>query len=162
MAMHLLEGVAPEDDRDARIVELERTTRQLRRDLATAKAEVQRVQDETAAALGNLRRQLGPLYRALQMVFGELDAVGVTETTTANAPAPARASAVWENWKQRLGPTCAKIIDALLLHGAMSHQQIAIAIGSSRQNVSSNLMPKLNRAGIIEKNNGRFSLKSLT
>lgn len=164
MTMRLIEGaVEPDDDRDARIVELERTNRQLSRDLATARGETQRAKDESAAALSNLRRQLSPLYRALQMVFGELDAAGIGEASPSSTGTPNsdRTTAVWTSWKSKLGVGPAKLIDALLLHGEMNTQQLAIACGMNRNTVP-NYIHALNKAGLISKNGGRFSLKSLT
>lgn len=76
------------------------------------------------------------------------------------APSTEREESVWESWKQRLGGQTAKVIDALLLHGEMNTTQIAIAIGTRRNNIP-NLVFKLNQAGLINKNGGRFSLKQL-
>lgn len=144
--------------------------RSLKRAVTDAQTEAARSREDADRALSMLRRQLGPLYRALQAVFGELDAAGVRDDAASTAPTgatsasalgmDARVVAVYQSWKERLGPSCAKIIDALILHSDLNTQQLAIAAGMSRQNVS-NLMVKLNRAGLIAKNGGRFSLKQL-
>lgn len=165
----LLEGaVLPTDDPE--IERLKAENRQLRRDADDAKVEARRAREDAERALSALRRQLSPLYRALQMVFGELDAAGVTDIGTntgapqAAAAAPgvdARVAAVWASWKQKLGATVAKGIDALLLHGELDTQQLAIAAGLDKRTITNTVIYKLNQAGLINKNGGRFSLKQL-
>ena len=132
----------------------------LREQLRTAQRELAAAKRESARALGELRRQLGPLYKALQMVFGELDAAGVDEAPAASGPVNTRTAAVWESWKNKLGVGAAKCIDALLLHGEMNTNQLSIATGYHRNTVPQ-YVSKLNTAGLINKNGGRFSLKSL-
>lgn len=150
---------------DPELEGLRAENRRLQRDAEDARREAQRAREDAARALGMLRTQLGPLYRALQAVFGELDAAGVPETAPISATASPdqpnpRASAVWEAWKKRLGGQCAQVIDALLIHSEMNTTQLAIAIGTRRQNIP-NLIYKLNQAGLINKNGGKFSLKQL-
>jgi hypothetical protein len=67
---------------------------------------------------------------------------------------------VWENWKSRMPGAPAKVIDALLLHRDMSQQQLCIATGVPRGSMT-NVISRLNRAGLISKNGGRISLKEL-
>lgn len=156
--MRLLEGAIEEvddqndeDPRDGIIAAL-------KVDLSQARAEMRRTQRDTAAALGALRKNLSPLYRALQAVFGEIEAVGYSD----DAPVAqnSRVSAVWESWKSKLPGRTAQIIDALLLHGEMNSTQLAIAIGIHRNNVPP-LIFKLNKAGLIDKNGTKYSLKQL-
>lgn len=148
------------DERDDEIESLRADNTRLRRELAIANGEIARAKSESARALGSLRKQLTPLYSALQAVFGELDAAGVEDSGGPVGSASPRVSAVWESWKSRLGGQTAKVIDALLLHGEMNTTQLAIAIGTRRQNVP-NLIFKLNQVGLINKKDGRFSLKQL-
>lgn len=138
--------------------ELHDEIRQLKRELSTTRAEASAAKRDAARAMGELRKQLSPLYRALQMVFGELDSAGVSDGVS--PAATPQTSAVWEAWKSRIGGQPAKVIDALLLHGDLNAGQIAIAIGISPKNVAQ-VIHKLNKASLIEKNNGRFSLKKL-
>lgn len=166
--MRLIEGeVVPQGDPE--LERLQAANRQLRRDLDDAKIEARRAREDADRALSALRRQLSPLYRALQMVFGELDAAGVADavpvsTTGAAAAAAAvgdpRVQAVWEKWKSHLPGYPARIIDALLIHGEMNTSQLAIAAGCKRQRISEGIV-RLNKAGLINKNAGRFSLKQL-
>lgn len=145
------------DDLGQKIASLERENAQLRRDVATASLAARQAQESAGLAMGNLRRQLSPLYRALQMVFGELDAAGVSEQDPAGAP---RASAVWENWKQRVGASAAKCIDALIVHRELNTQQMSVATGLHRTTIPK-LIYVLNKNGLINKNSGRYSLKEL-
>ena len=144
-----------EDDRDAALRRYADRVRELEEELRTAQHEVSTAKRQATHALAALRKQLAPLYRALQAVFGELDAAGVQETAI-----PGRASAVWESWKARLPGGPAKIIDALLLHSEMNTQQLAIATGVHRNSIPA-MIYKLNKAGLLNKNGGRFSLKAL-
>lgn len=142
----------------------------LRRELAeseSARAAAEQDARLAQSSIRMLRQQLGPLYRALQAIFGEIEAAGVEDVpmgtgapSASAARSDARVTAVWESWKVRLGGQCAKVIDVLLTHGEMNTTQLAIAVGTRRQNIP-NLIYKLNQAGLINKNGGRFSLKSL-
>lgn len=144
------------DPRDEEITALEGEVKRLRRELAIANGEIAKAKDDATRALGQLRKQLSPLYRSLQMVFGELAAAGVDDAPTSTTSSP-HVSAVWESWKSRMG-SAAKIIDALLLHREMNTQQLAIATGYHRTTIPAMIF-KLNKAGLLNKNGGRFSLK---
>lgn len=158
--MRLLEGDV-EDPQTARIADLEEEASNLRAALGRANLETARAREDAALAMGALRRQLSPLYRALQAVFGELDAAGIEDAPVPSAAGTTpRNSAVWEAWKQRLPPAVGKVIDALLLHGDLNQAQIKVAAGLGTGTVS-DAVYKLNKAGLINKNGGRVSLKAL-
>lgn len=120
------------------------------------------------AAMAELRRQLSPLYRALQMVFGELEAVPESEPAARPSPLAepshgmdARTSAVWDAWKQKLGAGPARIIEALQLHRELGVAQLKITCQQATSTVNNNIS-KMRQAGLIDKNsNGKYSLKSL-
>jgi hypothetical protein len=109
-------------------------------------------------AVQNIRDALGPFYNGLRLLFGEIDTLGIGESVVSSSSP--RSSAVWESWKQRLGEGPAKVIDALLLHREMNTQQLAIATGYHRTTVPK-LVYQLNKAGLLNKNGGRFSLKEM-
>lgn len=157
----LLEGVVAELDEDGAEA-LRDEIRRLRAELTTERQETARVRRDTARALGTLRGQLTPLYRALQAVFGELDAAGVDEPA-AGSPGSGepRLRAIWDSWKARLGPTCAKVIDALLLQPEMTNRQIAVAIGTGRIQTIYDAVAKMNKVSLLTKNGDRYSLKQL-
>jgi hypothetical protein len=108
-----------------------------------------------------LKEVLTPLYTALQHVFGDLDAVVSNDASGAvGAASDARVSPVWESWKQKLGGKAADAIDALMVHGELTHTQLRIHIKCGQQTVYDTVL-RLNKAGIINKNGGKISLKKL-
>lgn len=112
-----------------------------------------------------LRDVLSPLHDAIGMVFGEIEAMGIESPTQAPATASGgvdpRKAAVWEDWKSRLGGFAAKAIDALLLHGELSTDQMMIHLRTSRRQTVHDTVSKMNKAGIIAKRDGKVSLKAL-
>lgn len=142
------------DPRDEQIAELTEANRELTASLREANAELARVRRESTVALAALRKQLTPLYRALQGVFGELDAAGV-----ADAPS-GQPSGAWEEWKRRLGPSCAQVIETLLLGGEMTVTAIAVSAKMGKNTVYA-ATSKLGQAGLLVKNGGKFSLKQI-
>ena len=157
--------LSPLPDPTKRLRELETENRQLREQLEDKEDELRRERRKTATmeqGISRLREALTPVYGGLQMIFGEIEATGVTGaggTGTVNSP-DSRVTAVWESWKQRLGEGPSKVIDALLLHREMNTQQLAIATGYHRTSIPA-FIHKLNKAGLLNKNSGRFSLKEL-
>lgn len=149
-----------DETRDAQIAALEQQIRDLHREVRNANAAAQLVKVNAESSLGELRRQLSPLYRALQQIFGELDAAGVEDSAGSSANANPRVAAVWDAWKQKLPPACGKIIDALLVHGELNSAQLRVACRLGTSTVTDAIY-KLNKAGLINKNGGRFSLKQL-
>jgi hypothetical protein len=163
----LLEGhIVDASDAEADDVEsLRSEVRRLTAALSKAQLEARQARQESHSvqqALAALKKQLSPLYRALQLVFGELEGVDVDEGSFGTAPSGAspRVTAVWESWKSKLGGGCAKVIDALLLHGDLNTQQLSVATGYHRTSIPAFIF-KLNKNGLLEKNGGRFSLKQL-
>lgn len=156
--MRLLEGAIVEDIGGSDVDALREENRELRALLSTARRDADAAKLEAARALGSLQTVLSPLYRALQRVFGELDAAGVDDRDA--RPMDARVSAVWDAWKAKIGGQPAQLIDAFLLHGEMTAAQIAIAIRVNPKNVAQ-VVHKLNKAGLIQKNGNLYSLKRL-
>lgn len=159
----MLEGEV-EDPQATRIAALELELRQLRRELSDALVEAGRAREDAARALSMLRKQLAPLYRALQAVFGELDAAGVQDetptTTTSTRGRDARQMALWNDWKAKLPSSCGKVIDALLLHSDLNVQQLKVSARLGANSVYQ-ATSRLGQAGLVTKNAGRFSLKQL-
>lgn len=158
----VVHGVLVDDDpRDQQISALREEVTDLRHALAEARASAARAQRDMQHAIAALRKQLTPLHLALKAVFGELDGAGLgsTEADTGSS-ANGRTAAIWDSWKSKFPGKPAQIIDALLLHGQMTQSQIAIAIRSDRRNVPPMIF-KLNKAGLLQKNGGVFSLKAL-
>jgi hypothetical protein len=143
------------------IASLQRENRGLREDLLLAKHQVETLRAQNRTSVQTLRRQLEPLYRALQSIFGEIEQLVGEDGAGQGGSMDARVAAVWESWKRKLGGTVAKGIDALLLHGELDAQQLAIAAGLDKRTVTKTVIYKLNQAGLINKRGGRFSLKPL-
>ncbi len=156
MAQPLLEGNV--DNRDALIEQLQAQVDTLDGELRRTQAELMQAKRSSAAAVAGLRHQLSPLYQALQVLFGEIDKVEPLETGPSMAAA--KNSAVWESWKQRLGGKQAEFIDLLLTHREMTAAQLKAAARCATKTVY-DVIFKMNRAGILNKNGGRFSLKEL-
>lgn len=153
------------DERDQELEALRAENRRLERAVADANVRASRAQDDANRALLALRRQLAPLYRALQMVFGELDAAGVSDVPSEASPqatpaTDARVRAVWENWKQRFGGKTAAIIDALLLQPGMTASSLRIAVQCRMQTVYDSTS-KLKQAGLIERQGDKYYLKQV-
>lgn len=155
MSTLLLEGQT--DNRDDLIKSLHAEVQQLRRDLRDAQAESSLARSEAGRSVAALRLQLTPLYRALQSVFGEIDAI--SETTDGAVSNP-RVTAVWESWKQKLPGKRADFIAALLEHGAMTGTQLRVATHTAAGSVAS-VIHDLKKLGLITKNGDRYSLKEL-
>lgn len=156
----LLEGEVMEPTEDQKLRDLNRT---LTRQLHDAMEENDRLRKRLAqgdAPVARLRETLTPFYQLLQQLFGEMDAIAPEAAKTAATAQPA-ASPVWEAWKQRLGQTVAKGITALQTHGELNTQQLAMATGLNRKTITNSVVFQLNKAGLINKNGGRFSLKQI-
>jgi sugar-specific transcriptional regulator TrmB len=145
-------------DPQAQLRSLQQELYNRNRQLEEAEEALRREKRKTAAieaGVQQLRTVLSPLYQALQMVFGEIEAMGIS----GDSPTP-RVSAVWESWKQKLGGQTAEAIDVLALHGEMNAEQLRIHLRCARTHVY-NVISRLNKAGIINKNGGKISLKEL-
>lgn len=167
----LLEGIVDTAQSDQ-----QEELRELRAEVIRLKGEInkgwelitvaQSENDQLKRVIAKLRRQLSPLYQALQLVFGEIETIPLgadpQETPGAgpSASASPQASAVWDHWRQKLGKNCSRIIDALLAHGSLNTTQLAMVTGIDRSNVPKSIHV-LNKASLINKNGGVFSLKAL-
>lgn len=138
---------------DALIARLEDENARLRRELAAKDEEIKNVENQNAVAVKNLRRALNPLYTALRQVFGEIDVIVGPADVRPSAP-----SGRWDEWKIRLGPSCAKVIDALQLGGEMTVTAIMTTAKMGKQTVYQ-ATSKMGQAGIIVRNGSKFSLK---
>ena|SRR5207253_10059076 len=156
-------ALLPEAEQDVRdeVVRLRREIAGLEQELATAKQEVSAAKQGAADALSAiraLRHSLEPFYKALRMVFGEIsrvDAIGNSET----AQPSSGLSPKLEMMKTRLGGRQAEFI-TLLAHGPMTTAQLA-AVAKCHRDTVSQVVHKLTKAGVINKNGGKFSLREI-
>jgi hypothetical protein len=120
-----------DDPRDAEIRRLKaQLTRlvdensRLREELAGSTATLHREQ----APLRQVKKILDPLHRALQALYGEIEAAGIEDSSApaaAAAPGQPIPETKYAAWKQRLSPACGKIIDALLVQ-PLTHSQMVV------------------------------------
>jgi hypothetical protein len=153
MSQLLIEGKV--DDRDLIIDGLRRRVAQLEEELQAERSKANSID----AGAQQLRGVLNPLYNALRRVYGQMDEMGIGQAEL-NHSNP-KANLVWEDWKKKLGGAAARIIDILHLHGQLDQTQIRIHLGTNRIQTVYDAVSKLNKAGIINKNGGRISLKEL-
>jgi hypothetical protein len=137
-----------------RTPELQTRIRSLEQELIQERAKTAQME----RGVQEIRDILTPLYRALRMLFGEMDAMPMSGTS-GGAVAPGK-KAIWESWKQKLGGQAAKAIDVLMMHGEMNRTQLRIHVGCATRTVT-DIIYKLNQAGLINKNGGKISLKEL-
>lgn len=160
----LLEGEVVDNPQADELQRLRDSLSHLTRELSSALEENERLKKRLAIAdapVARLRERLEPFYTLLQAIYGDIEEIGPSEGAAGNGTSANVHSPIWNSWKNKLGPQCAKVIDVLLTHREMNTTQLAIAVGTRRQNIP-NLIYKLNQAGLINKNGGRFSLKDLS
>jgi hypothetical protein len=152
----LLEGIV--DDRDTVIERLQEENRVLRESLDTERQKNRQI----AFAADHLRQQLRPLHLALRAVFGELDAIPISDSRAGppGAALDSRVVSVWESWQKKLPGLPAKFIGALLEHGQMNPAQLRVAM-QCRKNGVYETATKLNKLGLLDKNGSMYSLKEL-
>jgi hypothetical protein len=157
MSQPLLELPGHEPQRDDCEL-LRRKIQRLEDDLQNAREAVADERKRSANAfrsMAALKQNLQPFYRALQMIFGELE--DVSEVMGGSAPASREK---WEIWKRKLPGKPAEFIEALLEHGELNSAQLKSLTHSGTSTVPQ-IIYKLNSLGLLNKNGGKFSLKDL-
>lgn len=131
----------------------------------TAESDLEDAQRELSTLREGLRRlrgNLSPLYDSLRLLFGDMELLGVQDAPAAStSPQKVAGNPAWDSWKAKMGGVAAKIIDLLMLHGELNQEQIRIHVGTNRMQTIYDATRKLNNAGIINKRDGRLSLKPL-
>jgi hypothetical protein len=145
------------DDRDLIIRGLRTEITEKDEEIRKLRKQVNVIED----GVRQLRGLLNPFHQFLMNVFGEMDAIGITEGATVRAEtAPSRDESKWDAIKRRQSPRLAEAIDVLLAHGTMNMSQLAAALHIGKPNCSANVLPKLRAQGLITA--GReFRLKDL-
>jgi hypothetical protein len=144
------------DHRDRIIASLQQENSDLREQLSDAVAEVSRVRAARAAGVAELQQILLPLHHAMQLVFGQIDAVlpnGVQPTING--------SNKWDAIKLRLAPRLREAVDILQMQGSMKRTQLAAALKMDYSNCTKNVVSVLLRQGWLVDNGGDLSLKPL-
>lgn len=109
-----------------------------------------------AAAMLSLQKALDPFYKALRMIYGEMEDAGVGGEVGTDAMQPIP-EGKYAAWKQRLGDSCSAVIDALLVE-PMSHKQL-IGYCKRHYNTIAGALKTLQNNSLIEKNGTKWSLK---
>jgi len=157
MSLPLLTGTVDPGDLDR----LRGENLRLTEDLKQARAEVEQ-SFRAVVAMAFLRRQLEPLHRGLQAIFGEMEAAGVEGNSAPGVAVDGVIPLVWQSWRQKFGETApaSKFIDALLQQGQLSAVQLRVYMKCGGQTVYNTAL-KLNRLGLLEKNGGKYSLRKI-
>jgi len=159
--MSSLSLIASTDPRQ-QIEALQRELYQRNRQLAEVEEALRQERGKNAmieAGVAQLRTALSPLYQGLCRVFGEIDAMGV-EISGVDSGMDPRKAAVWEDWKHKMPGIPARFIEALMLHGELTQTQLRLHAKCAQGSVAG-VVSQLWKAGLINKNGGRISLKEL-
>lgn len=161
MSMPLLSGHVTNDDNI--VSSLRMRLGQALEDLEVTRVELDAERRKTRGlelGVTELRRQLSPLYQALRMVFGEMDAIPVGEGVPSSVPNVKRK--VWDDWIDKFGRETlnAKLIAALLDHGTMSPAQLRVAMKCGENSVYE-AIKRLKKLGLLQGTAGKYSLKEL-
>jgi hypothetical protein len=140
------------------IQRLEDENRSLRRDLEDALSDKERLE----RTVRNLQTTLGPIHRAMSILFGEMD-LAVGEAPAGNQTAQPSAAVNggdprWQNYKNQFPGVPAEIIDALLIHGEMRITNLAGLLKRDVRTIYRS-EDKLRKAGATTLNGGLLSLK---
>ena len=149
-------------DYQTQISTLQRALREQTQRNAELEAELTQEKNKSLSVqigVKELRSILSPLYSAIGVIFGHMEAMGVAGESSAQVNDSTRK--VWDSWKQKLSGLNAKAIDVLLLHGPMNQAQLRIQLGCATRSVT-NVVGALNKAGLIDKSGGKISLKPLS
>lgn len=132
-------------------------TPELRREIERLVTELREERARNAGledGVRDLRRILNPLYDALRLIYGEMDAMRVTSASSPGADK-------WTAIKLRLAPRLQAAIDVFLAQGGLTNSQLAVALKMNRTNCSNNVSGALLRQGLLVKNGNTLSLKQL-
>ncbi len=159
----MLEGdVLDPEDEVVRL--LKRELADVRRELEEERAAGSRKESQALAAIKALRKTFLPMYRTLQVVFGEIDAV-VTEAESAGVSSSQPSDRIrnhWATWQQKFGhgSLSSRFIGALLEHGPLDSSQMRAAARMGTQSVY-DTFNKLKKLALVEKTGSKYSLTQL-
>lgn len=118
--------------------------------------EARRQSSDAMRAQAKLKQYLQPFHTALQLIFGELEHVDANDTP----PASPSASNKWDLWKTKLGGLQADFIQAMQDHGEVTASQLKTICHCGSSTIPQIIL-RLNKLQLINKNGGRYSLKEL-
>jgi hypothetical protein len=163
MSTNLMLRPQPEhetDNRDRIIAAMEQEIRSLKLELGDARRDAENARHQAERAVANLRKQLTPFFRAMQVLFGEMDAIAPEVDAGYTSAMPDKKRAVWESWKQKLGGKKAEFVQAMLDHGEMTAAQLRVATHCGTRTVP-DVIYALKSLGLVKKNGSKYSLAEL-
>jgi len=141
----------------ALIARLQTRIADLERELADKDQNVAVANQSRNIAIANLRRQLAPLYTALQQVFGELETFAPESIAEGTGVGPT--GGYWDTWKTRLSPSARKVLDALLQTPHLGSSQLAATLRMDPRTVRDALQA-MRKVGILATSaEGKHSLQ---
>lgn len=131
---------------------------QLEDKITDLERQIEQEKRESSRLLGTvhtLRQYLNPQYRALRILFGEIEVAVGEESAGAAASTPGQqpsnaSDPRWESYKQTFPGVAARIIDALLSHQQMTYGQLKTLLRAD-YNTIKNAAAKLRQAGAVVK-----------
>ncbi|MGA3168350.1 MAG: hypothetical protein ABSF14_19790 [Terriglobia bacterium] len=144
---------------------LQRKIERLEGDLEDAREELAETKEQLAAVSrgqAKLKQALQPVYDGLRMIFGELKNVAADNVSPSQSSGPLDSSR-YEPWRQKFRGQTANAIDVLVKYEAgLTRRQLAgflrVEPGSGTM---SQIIFKLNKAELIEKDGSNIRLKKL-
>lgn len=149
------------DHRDRIITSLEQENRDLKEQIEEMQLAAQQANKVVEQGVSELRKILFPLHQAMRLVFGEIENIAPNGHSDESTGKPgSKNTEVWESWKRKLGGKAAEFITELLVHGEMTGKQLIIATKCGNRTMYETIS-RLNKAQLLNKNGGKFSLKEL-
>lgn len=147
------------DTRDEELVDARNKIMDLQHQLERAHMELAHARELSKHAVGKLRHVLNPLYEALKIIYGEMDAISPNGSSSVASTASG-SNPKWEMWKKRFAGRGADLIDLLLIHEQMNTKQLSSALKCDPRTLAQ-VIYKLNQASLIQKNGNMYSLKEI-
>lgn len=117
---------------------------------------------QAVRAVAAMKLTLTPLYNALRVLFGEIDAVNVDVPHNAMPGSAAAIPAVWQSWLDKFGTGTLqyRFVSTLLKHPTLTATQLRVHMQCSNQSVY-DTAAKLNKLGLSSNNSGKYSLREI-
>lgn len=111
---------------------------------------------QAEAGVKELKRLLDPFRRAIGVIYGEIDAMGIQDAPTQSSSG--QSNPKWEMWKKRFPGRGSELIDLLLVHEQMNTKQLSVALKCDPRTLAQ-LIFKMKP--VISKNGGLYSLQNI-
>lgn len=117
--------------------------------------------------LAQLHQRVEGLEALIQAIRAEVDPWarfrrgGSGPAAEASSPSSVGGNPKWEMWKRRFPGRVSEVIDLLLVQGSMNQSQLCAVLKCDSRTLSAKMIYPLNKAGLLNKNGGMFSLKEL-